>query len=88
MFLPFVDNHPDAKILHDNLDTKDLYAINNILKANADGKVVLIKQNKPGFKFKLVTAISYVETGFEMPVLKWHACYMSTDQLIKTLKGM
>lgn len=89
----YIDMCRDAQKLHDKLDAKTIRMIEAILKAHANGRIALIEprtdDGEPDSNgiFKLEIAISYVETGFEMAVLKWYFDYIETDRLIEILKG-
>lgn len=90
---PFIDKCRDAEKLYSNLDAKSLLTVESILKYYNKGRIALIEprtaDGEPDYNstFKLVTAVSYVETGFEMAVLKWYLDYIETDRLIEILKG-
>lgn len=90
---PFIDECHDAEKLYNSLDTKIIRIIESILKHYNEGRIALIEprtaNGEPDYNgvFKLVTAVSYVETGFEMAVLKWYFDYIETDRLIEILKG-
>ena len=90
---PFIDKCRDAEKLYNSLDTKTIRIIESILKYYNKGRIALIEPRTPDGEpdynstFKLETAISYVETGFEMAVLKWYSDYIETDRLIEILKG-
>lgn len=90
---PFIDKCRDAEKLYNSLDTKTIRMVESILKYYNKGRIVLIEprtaDGEPDYNgtFKLETAISYVETGFEIAVLKWYSDYIETDRLIEILKG-
>lgn len=89
----FIDECRDSNKLHSNLDGKELAVIEAILRAYKDGKIDFLeprdknKEPDPNGHFKLITSVSYKETGFELDVLKWYNDYIDTECLIDIIKS-
>lgn len=89
----FIDECRDSRKLYDSLDGKELAAIETILRAYKDGKIDFLeprdknKEPDPNGHFKLITSVSYKETGFELDVLKWYNDFIDTECLIDIIKS-
>ena len=96
----FESNYPhlslcaDFKYLKDNLNSESLQIIESILDAYNKNKIDLdISRDEDG-KFDFSNDISlsvldkgYVETGFELLVLKWYESYEDTGYLVECFDG-